>query len=162
MKPVREKPHRLPEAAYYGTVAVSFTACVKHRMNLFTTSTVVDAFVEILRMESADHKSEVAIYCFMPDHLHLILKGTEKASRPKKAMDSFKYLTGQWLAENSPEFEWQKDYHDHIIRSGEDGDGHVVYIACNPVRAGLVESPLDYPFTGSLATDWRELLGSSM
>ena len=49
-------------------------------------------------------------------------------------MDSFKYLTGQWLAENCPEFEWQKDYHDHIIRNSEDGDEHVVYIACNPVR----------------------------
>ncbi|HWA82166.1 MAG TPA: transposase [Fimbriimonadaceae bacterium] len=140
-KRIREKPHRLPEAAYCGKV--------------------VEVFVRCLFEAAADNRTEVAIYCFMPDHLHTILKGVDHLSRPKRAMNAFKYATDQWLAANQPDFEWQEDYHDHIIRNGEDGDKHVVYIACNPVRAGLVESPLDYPSTGSSAADWRELLVTS-
>ncbi len=161
MKRIREKPHRLPEAAYFGEVAVSFTACVEARRALFRHGDVVAVFLEILRSESAKHRSDVAIYCFMSDHLHLVLRGQDRLARPKMAMDSFKYLTGRWLASYRPEYEWQRGYHDHIIRNGEDGDQHVIYIAMNPVRAGIVESPLDYPFTGSFATDWKELLSNS-
>ncbi|MFI5386304.1 MAG: REP-associated tyrosine transposase [Fimbriimonadales bacterium] len=159
---MREKPHRLPDAAYYGKVAVAFTACVEMRKPLFLRPDVVELFAETLRHESSTHKSEISIYCFMPDHLHVIIRGTEWASRPKTTMDSFKYVTGCWLAANLPEYEWQEDYYDHIIRNGEDADGQTIYIACNPVRAGIATSPLDYPFTGSFATDWKELLASSM
>jgi hypothetical protein len=45
---------------------------------------------------------------------------------------------------------WHKSYHDHVVRSEEDLLQIAEYILGNPVRAGLVESAAEYPFSGSL------------
>jgi putative transposase len=161
MRVVREKPHRLPDSAYCGRVSVSFTACVEHRRALFTDPKVVEHFVSILDEETRALGCEVPIYCFMPDHMHVIIKGRDWSSAPKAAMGCFKWVSGNWLKQHRPAFEWQKDFHDRILRVAE-ADTKVIYIACNPLRAGLVASPLDYAFTGSLATDWKELLANSI
>jgi putative transposase len=98
----------------------------------------------------------------MPDHLHVVVNGLDKRSRPKTAMDQFKQQTGLWLAVNAPQFEWQDDFHDPIIRKHDDWRRHVQYIAFNPVRAGIVRNPFDYPFTGSIGYDLSELLVDSI
>ena len=42
---------------------------------------------------------------------------------------------------------WQAGYHDRILRSEADMPAVVAYVLANPVRAGLVENPGDYPFS---------------
>ncbi len=153
-----ERPHRLPYAAYRGRKFVSFTACVENRRSLFADSEVVDAFVKLLTESVFPCGCAVAIYCFMPDHLHVIICGLEDDSRPKEAMNDFKYATGLWLAKNRPGYSWQKDYHDHIIRANDDWRRHVIYIFMNPVRAGMVEDGFDYPFTGSIGFDFQKIV----
>lgn len=86
----------------------------------------------------------------MPDHLHVLILGTLEESRPKEAMDLFKGRTGSWLAEHHPGVRWQKNYYDHVIRGKDDWRSHAAYVMLNPVRAGLVGDPFDYPFTGSI------------
>jgi hypothetical protein len=44
---------------------------------------------------------------------------------------------------------WQPQYYDHVLRDEEDTLRVARYIIVNPVRAGLVTSPRDYPFSGS-------------
>jgi hypothetical protein len=41
---------------------------------------------------------------------------------------------------------WQVGFHDWTIRDGEDYHTKVGYIHMNPVRARLVERPVDWPF----------------
>lgn len=94
----------------------------------------------------------------MPDHLHVIIGGNESTSRPKEVMDEFKQTTSQWFVNNKPNIHWQKDFHDHIIRISDDWRNHVNYILRNPVRAGLAEYPLDYPFLGSIGVDLADVL----
>ena len=161
MQKVRAKPHRLPAAAYYGSVVVAFTACELKRKNLFHSPEIVAASLDILRLVTDKYACDVPVYCFMPDHLHVVINGKEFRSRAKFAMDEFKQLTGYWLKANAPEFEWQDDFYDHIIRKHEDWRRQVQYIAFNPVRAGLVQDPFDYPFTGSIGHDLNELLVES-
>jgi REP element-mobilizing transposase RayT len=45
---------------------------------------------------------------------------------------------------------WQPYGYEHVLRSDEATHAVVRYILENPVRAGLVEDVLDYPFCGSL------------
>jgi len=53
---------------------------------------------------------------------------------------------------------WQKGYYEHVLRDEEDSKEIAFYIIANPVRAGLVQSPDDYPFSGSDAWTIRELI----
>jgi putative transposase len=57
---------------------------------------------------------------------------------------------------------WQRRYWEHQIRHEADLARHVDYIHCNPVKHGLVSSPMDWPHStlhnyierGMLAPDW--------
>ncbi|MDZ7623878.1 MAG: hypothetical protein U5J96_05445 [Ignavibacteriaceae bacterium] len=61
----------------------------------------------------------------------------------------FKKKTGFWLYKNKPDYKWQKDYYDHILRKEEDLETLIKYILNNPVRIGLVENWKLYKFKGS-------------
>ena len=158
MKPIREKKHRLPEEAYWGAKRVSITACIEHRKRAFKNSEIVTPFIKMLSHWVREKNCYVPIYCFMPDHLHVIIGGNDSTSRPKEAMDEFKQATSQWFVENKPQFHWQKDYNDHIIRISDDWRNHVNYILRNPVRAGLAEYPLQYPFLGTIDVDITDII----
>src|SRR5438445_6080852 len=45
---------------------------------------------------------------------------------------------------------WQKGFFDHVIRSQEFYDQKWFYVRDNPVRAGLVQSAEDWPYTGQI------------
>ena len=72
---VREKPHRLPRDCYRGRVIVAFTACVDNRHTPYLDSVIVNNFLDSLNKAATKSKCLVPIYCFMPDHVHVILQG---------------------------------------------------------------------------------------
>jgi len=152
-----EKHHRLPEERYWGQKTVSFTACMLNRRRFFTSPDRVQPCVDFLSAAVSEFECIATIYCFMPDHLHVLIKGMKPSARPKEAMDSFKGRSGQWLAENHPTFHWQKDYYDHIIRGSEDWSEHAKYVLLNPVRANLVDDPFKYPFTGCIGVKLEDV-----
>jgi REP element-mobilizing transposase RayT len=98
---------------------------------------------------------QVLAYCFMPDHLHLLLEAQEGGNlirfvKTFKQMSAYRYR----LTFNQPL--WQKGYYDHILRKEEDVRGVAQYICENPVRAGLVYSLDEYAFWGgTLLADLR-------
>jgi REP element-mobilizing transposase RayT len=94
----------------------------------------------------------------MPDHLHVVMQGLSLESDAWRSFVQFKQRAGYWFSKNQIGCQWQKDFHDHIIRADEDWRAHVRYIASNPVRAGLVEQWDLYPFTGSIGYDLESLL----
>ena len=50
-----------------------------------------------------------------------------------------------WLAKQYG-IKWQRDFFDHRIRSWESAQEKATYIRMNPVRAGLVTNPKDWPY----------------
>jgi len=154
----RQRPHRLPRACYRGHVVVAITACIHDGTPLFTDAFAVRAGVEALVLASNRFACTVPIYCFMPEHLHLLLRGTSVDADAWAAMASFKQRSGFWIAANRPECSWQKDYWDHVVRRDEDLRAHVRYIADNPVRRGLVTQWDAYPFTGSIGHELHEVV----
>lgn len=73
-----------------------------------------------------------------------------------RCMKRFKQQSGFRLAKAG--FRWQKDFYDRMVRGESELRSQVRYIIANPVRAGLVEFPLDWPHTGSLECSVEELL----
>lgn len=155
---MRARPHRLPPECYRGHVIVAVTACIRDRKALFTDAAAVRACLKCLSLASNRFACTVPIYCFMPEHLHLLLRGTSSTADTWAAMASFKQRSGFWIAANRPEFGWQKDYWDHVVRRDEDVRAQVRYIANNPVRRRLATDWDEYPFTGSIGHDLRGLV----
>ena len=147
----REKKHRLALENYKGFNTVTFTGCVSNRKRLFIATPIFSVFEEILINELERQVCQAHVYLFMPDHVHLTIQGKTEEADLWKCMVLFKQKSGYWLSKNSPAFEWQKDFYDHILRKDEDIKKHVEYILLNPVRKRLVENWQDYPYKGSTA-----------
>ena len=153
--PIRRHKHRLAMETYRGEVAATFTSCIVGKRELFVSENTVAIFRQALRCASDYHQCQVLIYCSMPDHLHLALRGTTASSDLWKTMTLFKQTTGYWLAHHLPGVKWQKDFFDHVLRGEDEVLKHLRYVAENPVRRGLAKEWHAYPFTGSDTLDLR-------
>jgi REP element-mobilizing transposase RayT len=158
---VRERRHRLKKEAYLGEVVVAFTACVAGRRALFQEPGIVQDFVEVLRSSASRYASTVILFCFMPDQVHIVLRGVTPHSDVWRAMVTFKQRTGFWLKKHNSPIRWQKDFFDRVVRRDKDMMAELRYIALNPVRGGLVRDWYDYPFLGSDAFDLGDLFSAA-
>ncbi len=155
---VREKAHRLPREAYRGEVAASITICVDRRAPLFTDQAIVSEFAQMLRAAAERWSCLVLVYCFMPDHLHLVLQGRGENADLWKMLVDYNQKTGYRLSLNLPRVSWQKDFHDHVIRRSEDLTAHIRYILDNPCRRALASEWQDYPFQGAIGCELGHVL----
>lgn len=147
---LRQSP-RLKDFPYAGAYAYKLTFVTRQRARAFTDPTVVDLCLCDFEKSALRCGFEVLAYCFMPDHLHLLVSGPENASLTEFAR-RFKQLSSYHSKRLRGKPLWQISYYDHVVRS-EEGLQHLAeYIWHNPVRGGLSESPFEYPFSGP--RDW--------
>ncbi len=155
---VREKPHRLQHDLYVGERSVVFTLCLRGATPAFSHTPTVKIFQGALGDVMTQFSCLVPVYCFMPDHLHMIVTGRQRDSDTYAAVVRYKQKTGYWMAQNAKEARWQKDFYDHIIRVETQLRRHVRYILENPVRKGLVSTWQEYPFSGAIGCDLTDVL----
>jgi len=96
----------------------------------------------------AEDGINIYAYCFMPDHLHILL-GSDERTDIVKCIRKFKQLTGYRVKSQFGFTLWQKSFYDHILRKEENIREVARYILENPVRKGLVDDFRNYPFLGS-------------
>jgi REP element-mobilizing transposase RayT len=75
---IKEKIHRLPREFYIGEISVSLTMCIKDKVSLFSDIEVINVFTDILGHVVVKNKCVIPVYCFMPDHQHMIITGTHE------------------------------------------------------------------------------------
>jgi REP element-mobilizing transposase RayT len=86
-------------------------------------------------------------WVLMPDHWHGLIELGEGASL-SASVQRAKGVTARYAKQSCP-FDgplWAKGFHDHALRQDESVERAARYIIANPVRAGLVEDPMDYPY----------------
>lgn len=102
----------------------------------------------------------VYAYVVMPDHVHMLLQPTKgnisqilQSLKLHSSLEINRHLNKSHSGESAfaamddyGMFLWQKGFYDHVIRDDRDFRNHVEYIRHNPVKAGLVEKPEEYPF----------------
>jgi REP element-mobilizing transposase RayT len=118
----------------------------------------MDVFTGILSSVTAKTQCIVPVYCFMPDHQHVIISGTNSTSDVWTALVNYKQQTGYWLSKNKPDLEWQKDFYDHVIKEREQIATQVRYILDNPVRKGLARTWEEYPGKGAIGCELKDIL----
>ena len=102
---------------------------------------------------------EVIVYCFMPDHLHLVAEGLSDDADCKEFIKLAKQYAGYYYSQayNRAPL-WQRYCHDNIAWDAAEVVAMVRYVVANPVEGGLVSDPMDYPFLGSQRWSMGELL----
>jgi hypothetical protein len=94
----------------------------------------------------------------MPDHLHLLVEGQTERSDAKKFMALAKQYSGYYYQHEFKARLWQRYGFERVLRSDQNARDVARYIVENPVRAGLVTKPDDYPFLGSSLYSIPELM----
>ena len=85
-------------------------------------------------------------FVVMPDHLHwLFILEDDSLSRLVGRLKTRSAADINRLADRSGQQIWQPGFHDHAARREDDVREIARYIVANPLRAGLVKSPRDYP-----------------
>ncbi len=143
--PPRRKRIRLPREEYEVPGRPFFiTICTQHRWPLFADGRHAGLVFGLLLEGHLATKAELSVVCLMPDHLHLLIAPTETNLLP--LLGAWKSFATKVLHDRGVYGKvWQRSFYDHAVR---EGDGDVgAYILGNPVRAGLAEDPLAYPYS---------------
>ena len=154
------RPKRLRGFPYIGAYRYFLTLCTFRRTHVFVTTDRVELVLEQIQRAAAAHRFAILAYCFMPDHLHLLVEGESESSGLKEFARLAKQYSGYHHRRRYGSPLWQSNLYEHVARSDERTDAIVRYIIENPVRARLVQRVRDYPFVGSCVVGRAELLGS--
>jgi putative transposase len=132
--------------------------CAFDRRPRFADAATVEIVRGQLLAAAAGFGFSVVAYTFMPDHLHVVLEGdAEDADLPRFARAFRRRATLRcWTPDRVPL--WQDGFHERVLREGDDVARVIDYVLNNPVRAGLVEYAVDYPFGWSVTTEERSRL----
>jgi putative transposase len=157
--PFKNAP-RAASFAYVGLYRYFLTICTDRRQPVFTTAQSIELPRSQLLRTSAVEGFVVVAYCFMPDHLHLLVEATADSSSLLRFVKAFKQQSSySWKRARGGQL-WQRSYFDRVLRDDEDSVAVARYILANPVRAGFCTHPLQYKLLGSGVLDVRDLLGS--
>ena len=151
-------PRHRPNLPYTGKHHYFLTFCTDQRRPAFRDADVVNqAYTHFLRA-AGTHGCELTAYCFMPDHLHLVSHGTADHSDCKAFIKSAKQHSGYTFKQLYKQRLWQRYGFERVIRDAIELASTIGYIISNPVRAGLVAHPSEYPHLGSQIYSVAELL----
>jgi putative transposase len=143
---------RLEGFDYRDTRATFFvTTCTFHRLPAFETPELAEVVVQNIEWARLHHGARVYAYCVMPDHVHLVLQLVDPTYSLGQVVGAIKRASGKRFHQMGYRGElWQERFYDRILRESETGLVVVNYVFENPVRAGLVSHPDEYPYCGIL------------
>ena len=117
---------------------------------------------------------DLLAWCIMPNHVHLLLKplswnaaapavGVPAATAGDDGVPSLAEIMHSIKSYSAKEAKkrglvagnlWQREYFDRWVRNDMELNRYIEYIRQNPVVAGLVRSPEDYPWLGTPPSRW--------
>ena len=92
----------------------------------------------------------VHAYCFMPDHVHVLVEGTASQSSLPGFIGRWKQAASYTIGRPRGIRLWQPGYFDRVLREQESSRVTARYILENPVRAGLTKCVNEHPFAWCL------------
>jgi REP element-mobilizing transposase RayT len=139
----RNLPHYQPDHKIF-----FITFCTFHRWTLPEAARTITLNI-ILRGNTSRFDLLAAVV--MPDHVHLALIPALTPDEPipiQSIMQALKGTSAHLInkACGRKGRVWQAESFDRALRNEESVETKIFYMLENPVRAGLVSNPLDYPW----------------
>lgn len=130
---------------------------VRHLADSRLAEVVVDAVYHF-----AGERYDLLAHVVMPSHLHWVFRpleswadslprGPNERTPRERIMHGLKRHTGlvcNRLLGQEGAF-WQGESYDHWVRDGDELGRIIHYVEGNPVKAGLVQSPAEWPFSSA-------------
>ncbi len=129
------------------TATYFITCTTAERRELFTLPAAAQVVGDALCQYHRTGYVHGFAWVIMPDHIHWVFQlrvGT--LANIMRVMKSWTGFRVKRIHSPQPPRVWSTAYHDHMIRPHEDLARFINYVVFNPVRAGLVTNPMDYPY----------------
>ena len=141
---LRKGRHSQPGGIYL----VTFTTAA--RRPLFVDFDVACAASRTFESSATAEAAALLCWVLMPDHFHglLRLEGARSLSQVVQRLKSRSSFACAAAGTTPPV--WARAFHDHALRQEEDLLGTARYIVANPIRAGMVERAIEYPFWNAI------------
>lgn len=164
-----------------GNISYLLTMCVDGRTHVLNNEATFERLVAFLLDSPTRYRWFGRRFVVMPDHIHLIAHMGHESVRLGQWIKALKAVVGglerrvgaRGLQDATPpadagrvpphgdhEFtrikrawRWQDGFHDHKFRTPESENRKWEYVCLNPVRAGLVKRPEEWPFGGEIFYD---------
>ncbi len=86
-------------------------------------------------------------YVVMPNHVHVLLTPVDELSKITQGIKGTSAREANLILSRVGQAFWQDESYDHFCRDVREFDNIREYIAFNPVRAGLVGQPEEWPWS---------------
>jgi len=125
------------------------TARINRQEFLFESNEVKEMFMDVLRRAKRKHHFLIKNFCIMSNHIHFILKPLQGESLSK----IMQWILGVFAQKYNKIFGlsghvWSDRFKSKIIISFKQYLNTFIYIANNPVKAGIVEISVDFKYNG--------------
>lgn len=151
------QPRRLPGISYHHLATYFVTSVTYQRVKAFDVNEFGPLTGHSLLATSARFDFTVLAYVVMPDHVHALLKANLDGADLQATVKAWRQQTGfTWSRRHGCKL-WQHGYWERVLREHETPLSVARYIVENPVRAGLVTHPREYPLCGSAAYTMEEM-----
>ena len=155
---------RLERSNYQGRAIVLWTLVMEDRARGWLDAKFHAGFRELMLHAASREGLFCPTYSLMPDHLHLVWMGLERASDQILAMRFLRRHLQNALDRSGEKtgfkIRLQKQSHDHVLREKHRERGGFAgvcnYVLCNPHRAALVKDPSLWPYSGAVVPGFPE------
>jgi len=141
---IKRRPQRL-DILFPSNPVYFVTFCTRNRQLIPDLREAQTALESYARHGMEDFGVALGRYVIMPDHIHLFVCGdvefelSKWVAGLKRAISKALIVRGKF---------WQPTFFDHVLRCEESYSEKWNYVCENPVRAGLVKEPDDWPYQG--------------
>ena len=132
--------HAPPSWVESGSLFFITICCVDRRKNSLAHPLIFEAMIAALRHYAITGRAWTRLFLAMPDHLHALISFPSDERMDQCIRDWKRFIA------KSTSVQWQAGFFDHRLRNDAALDEKGGYIRSNPVRAGLVSEPTDWPF----------------
>jgi putative transposase len=120
------------------------------RRSLLQSTPLCDLLLNVLRENRAKQRFRLHEFVLMRDHVHLILTPSSLVPLEK----AIQFIKGgfSFRAKKEANFNgeiWQKGYNEQRIKDAHDYTEKAAYIQMNPVKAGYVDHPEQFPYSSA-------------
>jgi len=123
-------------------VSYFFTVVTAQRQPLFNNKKAVHLLCDAIRHVMKTHPFIQDAFVIMPDHIHCIWSLPEQDTDYRKRWHLIKSWFSEHCENDSGKTIWQPRFSEHYLHNDEEYQQHLEYIHYNPVRHGLVSSPI--------------------
>ena len=131
------------------------TTCTRNRARVLATAASSEVLIDEWRGAAQRHRWQIGRYVIMPDHVHFFACPEPDSVSLVRFVGHWKEWTGKRLHREIGLLAaiWQPQFFDHVLRSTESYAEKWEYVRQNPVRAGIVSAPDQWPYAGYIDFD---------